>query len=80
MKAKYKHHVLLAIIINVAFINIAHANEEEVDAEFMEFLAEMEEVTGSGFDRWLEDDSEDTNIMNTKEMGQNIQSNDNENK
>ena len=46
----------------------------------MEFSAEMEEVTGSGFDRWLEDDSEDTNIMNTKKMSKNIQSDDNENK
>ena len=74
MKANFKRNVLLSLLINVAFITIAHANEEEVDAEFLEFLAEIEEVTGSGFDRWLEDDSEDSNIMNTKEMGQNIQS------
>ena len=73
MKVNYKRHVLLAILINAAFINIAYANEE-VDAEFLEFLAEMEEVTGSGFDRWLEDDSEDMNVMNTKEIDQNIQS------
>ena len=80
MKVNFNRNVLLAIIISLAFITIAHANEEEVDAEFMEFLAEMEEVTGSGFDRWLEDDSEDTNIMNTKKMSKNIQSDDNENK
>ena len=73
MKVNYKRHVLLTILINAAFINIAYANEE-VDAEFLEFLAEMEEVTGSGFDRWLEDDSEDMNVMNTKEIDQNIQS------
>ena len=74
MKANFKRNVLLSLLINVAFITIAHANEKKVDAEFLEFLAEMEEVTGSGFDRWLEDDSEDANIMNTKEMGQNTQS------
>ena len=55
-------------------MNIAQANDEEIDAEFLEFLADMEEVTRSGFDRWLEDDSEDMNIMNTKEIDQNIQS------
>ena len=55
-------------------MNIAQANDEEIDAEFLEFLADMEEVTGSGFDRWLEDDSEDMIIMNTKEIDQNIQS------
>ena len=78
MKAKFKRHLLLVLLINAAFINIAHANEE-VDAEFLEFLAEMEEVTGSGFDRWLEDDSEDINLMNTKAYDQYIQSKDNEN-
>ena len=55
-------------------MNIAQANEEEIDDGFLEFLAEMEEVTGSGFDRWLEDESEDMNVMNTKEIDQNIQS------
>ena len=76
MKANYKHHLLLTILINAAFINIAHANEDEVDAEFLEFLAEMEEVTGSGFERWLEDDSEDMNVMNTKEFDGNTTSSD----
>ena len=74
MKANYKRHALLAILLNIAIMNIAQANDEEIDAEFLEFLADMEEVTGSGFDRWLEDDSEDMNIMNTKEIDQNIQS------
>ncbi len=74
MKANYKHNALLAILLNVAIMNIAQSNEEEIDAEFLEFLAEMEEVTGSGFDRWLEVDSEDMNNMSTKEIDQNIQS------
>ncbi len=74
MKANYKRHALLAILLNVAIMNIAQSNEEEIDAEFLEFLAEMEEVTGSGFDRWLEVDSEDMNNMSTKEIDQNIQS------
>ena len=61
MKANFKYLVLLAIMLNALSINTIHANEE-VDAEFLEFLADMEEATGSGFDAWLNDDSEDRQL------------------
>lgn len=33
-------------------------NDDSLDAEFLEFLAEVEESTGEGFDLWLEFDTE----------------------
>lgn len=53
--------VFVSFILQTMLINIANANDDEVDADFLEFLAEMEEVTGSGFDSWLNDGDIDKN-------------------
>ncbi len=38
---------------------IANANEDQIDPDFLDFLIEMEEVTGDGFETWLETDTQD---------------------
>jgi len=55
MKARY----ILSLLLVSAFSN-CHANqqEEELSIDFLEFLADMDEVTGDGFINWLKDESE----------------------
>lgn len=53
--------LLISLILLTVILNTANANEDEVDADFLEFLAEMEEVTGAGFDAWLNDADVDKN-------------------
>ena len=60
MKANNKKLILLAILLNAISITATQA-DEGVDAEFLEFLADMEEATGSGFDAWLNDADIDDN-------------------
>jgi len=57
MKVNLKQLLLLTFILNAGVFNTVHA--EEVDEEFLDFLADMEESTGTGFDQWLEDSSID---------------------
>lgn len=72
MKAKTKQLLLLMILLNAISITTTQA-DEDVDAEFLEFLADMEESTGSGFDQWLEDTSVDSTKTNTETDEQSIQ-------
>jgi len=75
MKANSKHLLILALLLNTTPLATVYASDE-VDAEFLEFLADMEEVTGAGFDRWLDDGSLDTNenITDNKSTDENEQS------
>ena len=59
--------ILISLVLQTILINLAMANDDEVDADFLEFLAEMEEATGSGFDAWLNTDDEDHFSVNTDE-------------
>jgi len=72
MKAK---PVLLLLIMFVLLATKANANknQEEIDSDFLEFLADMEEVTGDGFENWLETDTaadvnSEIDSSNTKEQ------------
>ena len=53
--------ILISLLIQTVLMNTSTANDDEIDADFLEFLAEMEEATGSGFDSWLNDDDIDKN-------------------
>lgn len=70
MKAKSTLFILLMLsLISVE----ATANQEAISADFLEFLADMEEVTGDGFEDWLETDNEydqyeSNNEYNTRSM------------
>lgn len=59
---KAKHILWMLFLLSFS----ANANQNEsVDADFLEFLAEMEEVTGNGFNTWLESDETETNPIAT---------------
>lgn len=59
--------MLISLVLQTILIHLAMANDDEVDADFLEFLADMEEATGSGFDAWLNADDEDHFSVNTDE-------------
>ncbi len=59
--------MLISLVLQTILINLAMANDDEVDADFLEFLADMEEATGSVFDAWLNADDEDHFSVNTDE-------------
>jgi len=64
MKANQKNAfklILISLLIQTVLMNTSSANDDEIDADFLEFLAEMEEATGSGFDSWLNDDDIEKN-------------------
>jgi len=70
MKAKEANILKLisiVLIIQAMTISTVAANDDEIDADFLEFLADMEEATGSGFEAWLNDDSEDQFSTNSNE-------------
>ena len=85
MKVSHKHILFIGLLMNISFSNSCLANTETIDADFLEFLVEMEEITGSGFNSWLEDTSEEANFTtpsipsNTENNEQILQSNSNEN-
>lgn len=65
MKAKHTifYFLCLALLSPLAKANQQQAQESSSNAysndmEFFEFLADMEETTGTGFERWLEDGSD----------------------
>lgn len=45
------------------------SQENDADAEFLEFLAEVDEATGDGFEQWLEEREE---IGSCKQLDQQI--------
>lgn len=54
--------LIVGIIILVPVLSqMARADQtqEDLSVDFLEFLADMNEVTGEGFDNWLDDNSED---------------------
>ena len=51
--------VVLALMTSKVSANEDNQNQEEVSSDFLEFLADMEEVTGDGFENWLDSDTED---------------------
>ncbi len=63
MKAKHAIVIFMAITILLDKAN-ADSNEgqdqnhEQVSSDLLEFLADMEEVTGDGFENWLEAEPE----------------------
>ena len=60
---KVKKPLLLLILFTCT---TAIANQEQIGPDFLEFLAEMEEVTGDGFETWLETENQDENENNLK--------------
>jgi len=63
MKAKRRHILfisLLCIYPSLVIANDQDTSDDQVDADFLEFLADMEEATGSGFYAWLNEDLNDT--------------------
>ena len=46
--------VLLLILTLMTSKANADDKQEEISSDFLEFLADMEEVTGDGFENWLE--------------------------
>jgi len=65
--------IVISIILQMMVCNAAYANEDEIDADFLEFLADMEEITGSGFDAWLEDTAIDDESNNTNDLTESIE-------
>jgi len=65
--------IVISIILQMMVCNAANANDDEIDADFLEFLADMEEVTGSGFDAWLEDTAIDDESSNTNDSTESIE-------
>lgn len=66
---------LLLLLILTLMTSKANAdeNQEEISSDFLEFLADMEEVTGDGFENWLETDittevNSEIDSSNTKEQ------------
>ena len=48
--------LFLLLFLNILLLTVAQADTSEnqqPDADFLEFLAEMDEVTGDGFETWL---------------------------
>ena len=72
MKAKTQQLIFLTILLNTISMTATQANED-IGAEFLEFLADMEESTGSGFDQWLDDASVDSTETYTEKHEQSIQ-------
>lgn len=62
---KVKKTLLLLVLVTCTTA-IANANQEQVDPDFLDFLVEMEEVTGDGFETWLETENQDENENNLK--------------
>jgi hypothetical protein len=64
MKVK---HTLLLLLLFALLPTFANTNNTDgIDSDFLDFLAEMEEVTGEGFENWLETDTEDENSTTRK--------------
>jgi len=57
MKAK-PALLLLMIFLLLAVKANTNQDQQEIDSDFLEFLADMEEVTGDGFENWLEAETE----------------------
>ena len=65
MKAKPTLLLLMLLMLVTAKLHAdtnTKENQEEISSDFLEFIAEMEEVTGNGFENWLEDDNENNDI------------------
>lgn len=45
----------------------SNTKQEDVNEDFLEFLAEMDEVTGDGFEQWINDESIDIKTNNEKQ-------------
>ena len=62
---------LVALLLS--FCTSANADTtEKISADFLEFLLEIEETTGDGFDAWLDDESSDQlDEINTISAGSN---------
>ena len=60
-----QNYIKPSIILAFFLMSYTQANtieDDEIDAEFLEFLAEVDEATGEGFDIWLQTESKaDTN-------------------
>ena len=74
MKAK-PTLLLLMMLMLLASKSSANQHQEEIDSDFLEFLADMEEVTGDGFENWLDTDittevNSEIDSSNTKEQSQ----------
>ncbi len=76
MRDKY----LTLLFVSLLFSNPAKSEtkQEEVNEDFLAFLAEMDEVTGDGFEQWIDDESVDSknNIEEHKHQNTNIEKQD----
>lgn len=75
MKAK-PAILFLILLLKVMATSSAKANEteEQVSSDFLEFLADMEEITGDGFESWLDSENEQHTIREQKEFTNQITS------
>lgn len=54
--------VKLTLFLSSLFVlvaSVANSDQEEIEPDFLNFLIEMEEATGNGFETWLETDTKD---------------------
>ncbi len=51
--------IVLILLFLMSPLTIATVVEDYLSVDFLEFLADMDEITGEGFDIWLEEMPED---------------------
>jgi len=63
-----QNYIKPSIILAFFLMSYTQANtieDDEIDAEFLEFLAEVDEATGDGFDTWLATTTKADNAIDT---------------
>ncbi len=64
MKANYLS--LLFVLLLLSTPAKSDTKQDDINEDFLEFLAEMEEATGDGFEQWIDDESIDIRTKNEK--------------
>jgi hypothetical protein len=64
MKANYLS--LLFVLLLLSIPAKSDTKQDDINEDFLEFLAEMEEATGDGFEQWIDDESIDIRTKNEK--------------
>lgn len=64
---KVNYHILLFVLLLLSSPAKSNTKQEDVNEDFLEFLAEMDEVTGDGFEQWINDESIDIKTNNEKQ-------------
>jgi len=47
---------------------LATENDEDLSSDFLEFIADMDEITGDGFESWLESNTTEQEITENEDV------------